>query len=160
MTVTSAVCLLLTAGPSLQIRGMKRSISRRRFRTRLPATACFLLLAATASGADGDAYVHIRLVVNAHGVTSGWIICEVPDTGSHTIPAPLVTSLIDLGLSGWPLVEIARRSDASTSIQSGCVELLVYSQISLPVEIPNLVSCSTDDDCPTGQACLEDLTCG
>ncbi len=103
-----------------------------------------------------NAYVHLNFSVNRHAVTTGWIECVVPDTGAYTIPATLVTQLIDLGLSGWPEVHISRRSDASTTIDSGCVDLVVVSQVKVEIDIPGLVSCSGDDECPDGQSCSPD----
>ena len=113
------------------------------------------------SDRDGSVYVHIKLIVDLHGTsTDGWIVCDVPDTGAFTIPSALVTDLMDLGLSGFPKVEISRRSLDTTDISLGCVELIVYSQISLPVQVPGLDSCNENDDCEEGEFCQEDLVCG
>ena len=109
--------------------------------------------------AGDDVYVHINFSVNTHGATTGWIVCDVPDTGSYAIPASLVTQLINLGLSGWPEIQISRQSDASTTIEPGCVDLLVFSEIRIPIELPGLVSCSEEDPCPDGQVCLDTLMC-
>lgn len=107
-------------------------------------------------GNTPDAHVHIRLNVTAHGTHTGAVECVVPDTGSYEIPAGIVTELINLGLAGWPLLEIARRSTGTAAVEGGCVELRVFSQASIPVEIPGITSCSDDEDCPDGQTCHED----
>jgi hypothetical protein len=84
----------------------------------------------------------------------------VDDTGSFEIPEPLVTALVDDGLSGFPTVVIVRSSVDSASIDPGCVELRVKSEVTLPVEIPGLTSCDGDEDCTPPETCQSDLTCG
>ena len=111
-----------------------------------------------AGNVDGT-QVHILLDVNVHGARTGWIVCDAADTGSFEIPEALVTPLIDLGLSGFPKIEISRRSIDTTTVGDGCVELIVYSQEKLEVVIPGLASCSDNSDCEAGQTCEEDLVC-
>ncbi len=108
-----------------------------------------------------SAHIYVELIVDYHGAsTDGWIVCDAPDSGALTIPAGLVTDLIDLGLSGFPRVDISRRSADSIDLASGCVELIVHSKITLPVQVPGLDSCSDDNDCEEGETCQEDLVCG
>lgn len=109
---------------------------------------------ATAAG------VRIKLNVNNHGSTKKWIECHVPDSGAFEIPAALITPLMDFGLSGFPTVELARRTVDSTVISPGCVELIIHSELERSVTIPDLNSCHDDTDCPPGQICLPNLTCG
>ena len=103
--------------------------------------------------------MHILLDVNVHGARTGWIECDAEDTGSFDIPADLVTQLIDLGLSGFPKVELSRRSVDKTDIDAGCVEFVVYAPKTLSVEIPGFTSCNSDDDCEDGQYCNEERVC-
>lgn len=114
--------------------------------------------AAETSGANTE--MAILLTVNAHGGTGAWIECVAPDTGHFEIDEPLVTQLIELGLSGFPRVTLSRRTVDSTQIAEGCVELSVTSSLTLSVEVPGLVSCSDDDDCDAGQFCQAELVCG
>ncbi len=109
---------------------------------------------------DNDrAQIQLNVIFNVHGATSGWIICDVPDTGSFEVPAALVTKLIDLGLSGFPKVELVRRSIDTASIAEGCVELSVYSLAKLDVQVAGLNSCNGVEDCESGQVCNDQLVC-
>lgn len=109
---------------------------------------------------ETTARIRLSLSVNQHGGTGQWIECDVEDTGSFSIPEALVTSLVGLGLSGFPSMVIARQTSDSVAIESGCVELQVVSETELPVTVPGLVSCSSDEDCPVEESCGGDLTCG
>ncbi|MEE9381862.1 MAG: hypothetical protein V3V08_00410 [Nannocystaceae bacterium] len=109
---------------------------------------------------DGTATMRIHLDINLHGSTWNWIECVAPDSGTFEIPADIAAQLMDAGVSGYPTLLLTRRSVDSTIIGPGCVEFEVKGEFSLPVTIPGLTSCSTDDDCPEGQTCQPDLTCG
>ncbi len=115
---------------------------------------------AWASSGSGTGDVLITFTVNAHGATTGWIECIVPDTGAFDVPEPLVTELIDLGLSGFPRVTVERRSLAATTVEGGCVDFKVASEITLDLEVEGLVSCSTSEECADGQTCSPEFVCG
>jgi hypothetical protein len=108
----------------------------------------------------GPAKVTLSLNVNGHGLVGQHIDCVVADTGTFTIPAPLVTALVEDGLSGFPTLEISRSTADTATIEPGCVELRVQSARTLDVVVPGLTSCSGDEDCPDDQVCRGDLTCG
>ncbi len=114
----------------------------------------------SAPAGPSAAMVHLELNIANHGGTPAWIHCVVPDTGSHEIAAPLITQLLDLGFSGYPSLSVSRRTIDSTTISKGCVEFLAVHTMVSEVEIPGLVSCSDDAECPEGQTCRVDLTCG
>jgi hypothetical protein len=105
---------------------------------------------------------HVRIVVHA-GILTGaaaHLECDVADTGSLTIPATLVGSLLDRGVGGFSRVTVTRRAVASTSVGPGCVELVVMSERSEPVVVEGVTSC---DDvrflCLPGQTCRANSTC-
>jgi hypothetical protein len=111
-------------------------------------------------GGIDNTQMYINLNVNVHAAATGWIECNVPDTGSFEIPANLVTTLINLGLSGFPKLILSRRSIDTATITPGCVEFIVYSEKDLEVEVPGLLSCSDDSDCDDGMTCSDqDLLC-
>lgn len=104
--------------------------------------------------------VFINFEVNVHGAATGHIECTVPDTGSYELPETLVTDLIDRGLSGFPRMEMIRRSVDSTGLATGnCVEFEVGTQVTIELTVDGLVSCSDDLPCPEGQTCTPELTC-
>ena len=103
----------------------------------------------------GPARVRAVLDINNHGSSSNAIECDFPDTGSAQIPASLIDALIDLGASGFPTLGITRRTATSTTIEPGCVQLVVSSdlQFSIDVNLAGLTSCDDDSMCPEGQTC-------
>lgn len=108
----------------------------------------------------GPASVNVKLNINQHGGTPSWVECLVPDTGSFEIPAALVDELFGAGLSGFPSLWLTRRTIDSAELTTGCVEFTVQSELAIQVEVPGVTSCMDDDDCPPGQTCQPDLTCG
>ncbi|MDC0706938.1 hypothetical protein POL68_00480 [Stigmatella sp. ncwal1] len=108
----------------------------------------------------GAARIQIVMDLAHHGGIAASLECDaVPDSGSYVIPAGLITKLLDVGVAGFPKITISRRTADSTDTSAGCVELLVLSQTERELTLPGLVSCSSDEDCPTGQSCQSDLTC-
>jgi hypothetical protein len=104
--------------------------------------------------------VFINFEVNVHGAATGHIECTVPDTGSYELPETLVTDLIDRGLSGFPRMEMVRRSVDSTGLAAGsCVEFEVGTQVTIELTVDGLVSCNEENPCPEGQTCTPELTC-
>lgn len=114
----------------------------------------------TAPSQQGPAKVEISLDVNGHGLVGSHVECVAEDTGSFTIPEPLVTNLLADGLSGFPTLTLRRTTTDSATTVNGCVELDVESAITLDVEIPGLQSCDGDEDCTAPETCQPDLTCG
>ena len=114
----------------------------------------------TAAGEPNLATININLNIAQHGGTPGWIECEVADSGSFEIPLILSDQLLNSGFSGWPSVALTRRSVDSFTSDVGCIELSVQSRAVRRIDIPGLISCSGDEDCPDGQHCQVDLTCG
>jgi hypothetical protein len=112
------------------------------------------------TGADAEkAAIFVSFSVNVHGAVTGWIECSAPDTGSFDIPASLVTQLVDMGLSGFPRVDIERRSAATVTLPEGCVDTYVSSKIMLDIEVDGLTSCNVSGDCPDGQTCSPEMVC-
>jgi hypothetical protein len=108
----------------------------------------------------GPAKVELSLNVNGHGLVGSHVDCVVDDTGSFTIPEPMVTSLLGDGLSGFPTLSVRRTTTDSAITGAGCVELDVESAVTLDVIIPGLESCDGDEDCTPPDTCQVDLTCG
>lgn len=114
----------------------------------------------TPPAAEGPGQMHIELNIANHGGTPARIECITADDGEFAIPAVLVDRLLGLGASGFPSVALTRRTVDRADLPMGCVELRVQSTSVLDVAIEGLISCSFDEDCPDGQTCQPDLTCG
>ena len=113
----------------------------------------------TASNATSLAKVHVKFSVNKHGATDTWFECEVPDTGSFTVSAALTTELFQHGTSGFPTVELSRRTSDTTMVPSGCVEFFVSAPITRALVVPGVVSCMDDTQCAAPKTCAIDLVC-
>ncbi|MBM4370827.1 MAG: hypothetical protein FJ098_04190 [Deltaproteobacteria bacterium] len=105
------------------------------------------------------ARVRMEIDISHHGGLRGLVTCDAADVGELEIPATLTDALVDLGTSGFPVVAIRREVVGVALIPAGRVELSVSSGVERAVEIPGLVSCLRDDDCPEGQICVADKTC-
>jgi len=113
----------------------------------------------TAPGQTGISRIQLLVEISHHGGGSkGQIYCDVPDTGSFTIPQKLVADLIALGTAGYPTVVVTRVATASASADPN-VQLVVSSAIERSVDT-GVVSCGGGDAdappvvCPTGQTCV------
>jgi hypothetical protein len=117
----------------------------------------------TAPAQSGAAKVTVRLEIAHHGGLAARLLCDVPDTGTITIPAALITKLIEQGTAGFPTVSVTRQTVDSTMLAHGCVELKVASAIERPVMVQGVTSCNDLVDppilCPPGLTCGGDLKC-
>ncbi len=102
--------------------------------------------------------VRVSLDISHHGGTRGKIECAADDTGALTIAAPLITRLVALGVAGFPTIIVSRESVGEAALRAGRVLLSVASTVEVPVEIPNVRSCTENSECPSG-TCRPDLRC-
>jgi hypothetical protein len=119
-----------------------------------------LALTWEAPGADSDTTLMIKLDISHHGGTRGKIECAAADSGTLDIAADLITQLIDLGTAGFPTIVLGRTATGSAVIASGRVDLVIASELEIAVDVPGVVSCTDTNQCPKGQICQDDLTCG
>jgi hypothetical protein len=89
----------------------------------------------------------------------GQIECDVPDTGSFDVPAPLITALVNLGRAGYPTVKVTRRVIAKAPTQPN-VTLTISSMVEREVDT-GVISCgaTSSPPCPAGKTCQADFTC-
>jgi hypothetical protein len=109
----------------------------------------------------GESRVAVKVDVSHHGGAKGKIECDAADSGSLVIPAELTKALIELGVAGFPTVEITRFSLGIGNVEPGRVEFTVSSPLTVDLSLPGLVSCNTNEDCPSDQTCLQQThACG
>lgn len=101
--------------------------------------------------------ISVMVDISHHGGSRGKIECEGPDNGALEIPATLVDKLKALGVSGFPKIEVYRRS-VGASADVGA-ELVLESAVNKLLSIPGLISCGGNEDCPDGKTCQPDLQC-
>jgi len=104
----------------------------------------------------------VRVDISHHGGQKGEIVCDAADTGSLAIPAALGAQLIELGIAGYPSLQITREATGTTSTAGASIDLVVAAPVTIELEIPGLVSCDepgTQGACPDGQQCQPDWRC-
>ena len=111
------------------------------------------------AGAEPSARISVKLDISHHGGSKGKILCDTADDGELVIGSELAGALRDLGVSGFPTIVVSRSATGSTAIRAGRVDLVTSSILEVPVTVPGLVSCNSDDDCPDGLTCQTDLSC-
>lgn len=95
----------------------------------------------------GEADIEVELNISKHGGSAGYLKCEVDDSGSLTIPANLITALIDLGVAGFPQLTLRRSTRAEAQVGSAAIALQVVA-LSVPtLEIEGYCSCFNGADC-------------
>ena len=114
----------------------------------------------SAPGNADLARIQVHVDISHHGGARGKIDCDLKDTGSFDVPAALVDKLVELGVSGFPTVVLARVSAGGVkSGEQNQVKLVVQESIEREIEIDGLVSCTEDSDCPAPKTCQIDLQC-
>lgn len=103
-----------------------------------------------------NSVISIALDISHHGGTKGKIVCETRDDGSLDIPAELLKDLKNLGVAGYPRIEITRKVTAKNSVTNVTLEFV--STITKIVNIPGVISCDDEGGCPDGYTC-EDAMC-
>jgi hypothetical protein len=114
----------------------------------------------TRPGDASLARVAVRIEVSHHGGgLKGDIVCETADSGALAVPASLLDHLVALGTAGFPTVYVTRVASNSVAIRPGRVALEISSSAERNLQIPNLTSCTKNEDCPSGKTCQGDDTC-
>lgn len=112
------------------------------------------------AGGEASARIHVEMDISHHGGTRGLVVCDSEDDGELDVPAALVTGLIDLGVSGFPVVDMARHSDGAAMVGEHRVDLTLVSDVTRGLAIPGVTSCFEDTDCAGGETCQFDMQCG
>lgn len=104
-------------------------------------------------GTVETATLSVTVDISFHGGNFGQIRCETEDSGQLTISAEMVTRLIDLGVAGFPHVELLRRSQAFVNQGGNHIEFNVVSSKFQLLSVPGVRSCTDDDQCEAGETC-------
>jgi hypothetical protein len=106
------------------------------------------------TAADSDPVtINLRFNIDQHGNSPVTLMCDLPDTGSATIPAPLTDALIAFGVTGYPSGNIYRRTVDHIDVTDGCIQFEVYSHLQGNLEVEGHYPCDEPDDCPKGMEC-------
>jgi len=108
--------------------------------------------------------IFVKIDIAVHGSLQAQIQCDVPDTGSITVPASMVDALMAKGTSGFPTAYLIRRTVDSATVGTGCVDFAITSTFNgttgIQLAIPGVTSCNKDSECGGGKTCGIDLKCG
>lgn len=112
-----------------------------------------LALSWPAAGVAGKTTIQVELTLDQHGTSPWSLLCELPDTGSATIPAGLIDPLLGAGISGFPNGRIVRHTLDHVDLEVGCVELEVGSPLRATLSVSGYTPCDAPGDCSDGQLC-------
>jgi hypothetical protein len=103
------------------------------------------------------AQVDLSLNIDQHGTSPLFLSCSFVDTGSGVIPAALLSTLIENGVTGFPNGSLERVTADHAAVGEGCVDLRVASPRIPSVRVEGYTPCNEDADCPNDQTCNEAL---
>lgn len=106
-------------------------------------------------GSVAGARIQVKFDLSHHGGSKGQIRCDTADSGSLQVSTTLMDSLVALGVTGYPSIYVSREYLGKSTVGSGQAQLKVYSDLTFTAEIPGIISCDDDSDCPTDQTCLK-----
>jgi hypothetical protein len=118
-----------------------------------------LALTWAAPGESDLARIQIKVDISHHGGAKGKVECDTADDGQITIASALVDRLVDLGVAGFPTISLTRIARGAPEDEPRNVTLSVLETVERPVEVPGVVSCTDDRQCPAGQRCSTSLLC-
>ncbi|MFT7578563.1 MAG: hypothetical protein ACI9MR_000221 [Myxococcota bacterium] len=103
---------------------------------------------------------HIVFSVNIdqHGSSPVTLVCDVADSGRHTVSATLINAFLDAGVSGFASFDLVRRTVSSTTVDAfnadaNCIELQVLSQADGRLTVNGHIACTRPQDCPPELVC-------
>ncbi|MFN7142847.1 MAG: hypothetical protein ACK4YP_03660 [Myxococcota bacterium] len=99
--------------------------------------------------------VVLTLRIDQHGLTPSNIECVFADDGAAEVPADVLASLMEYGVSGFPAGDLARRTVDSADVGEGCVDLALTSSRLANITITGYTPCRDDRDCPDALTCNE-----
>jgi hypothetical protein len=107
---------------------------------------------------DGSSKIFFSIDISYHGGTKAKIECECDDDGEQIIPGKMLDSLKSFGISGFPRIEMYRRSSASNP--ASMTRFVMESYVVLYLNIPGVISCGGGlPACPDGYECGGDQRC-
>jgi len=117
-----------------------------------------LVLAWTPPPTGAMSRIYMEINIDQHGLTPLVLSCNLPDTGSASIPSAIIDGLMDAGVTGFPTGLVKRRTEDSFTAPQGCVDFFVTSVRNMTVEVSGHTPCTSPDDCTPPEVCDLDPT--
>ncbi len=93
-------------------------------------------------------------MIDQHGNSPVALLCTFADAGTGIVPGALIDQLLTAGVSGFPNGTLRRQTIDSTTLDAGCVELVVgLTREPEGVSVAGHVPCQSTADCPPGLTC-------
>jgi len=105
------------------------------------------LLVEWVAGRNSAARVSLVLNMTKHGGSAGYLECDVPDSGSFTIPTTVLAELINLGVAGFPQLTATRHTQGTAAVPGGRIALNVASVAIPTLNVEGVCSCFDSSDC-------------
>lgn len=101
--------------------------------------------------------VVLTMRIDLHGLTPSSIECVFTDDGAAEVPADVLMSLMEFGVSGFPAGDLTRRTadNAPVGDAGGCADLSLTSSRLAAITITGYTPCRQDRDCSEGETCNE-----
>ncbi len=97
--------------------------------------------------------VRLSLNIDQHGQTPLTLVCHFDDDGAAEVPASVMDALMGAGVTGFPLASIRRQTADSTTVGTGCVDLVLSHDVDIDVTVEGHTPCTSNADCPPGHPC-------
>lgn len=107
----------------------------------------------TAPTKNINSKIQILIDISYHGGTKAQITGECDDDGSQIVSGAMLDQLKSYGIAGYPRVDM-KRITKGTNAETH-VEFTIESNLSVYLDIPGLVSCNGDGECPNGGTCID-----
>ncbi|MBU1241605.1 hypothetical protein KJ612_00235 [Myxococcota bacterium] len=112
-----------------------------------------LVIGWTAPPEGAKSRIYLDIQIDLHGLTPLVLSCNLPDTGSATIPSAIIDGLMEAGVTGYPTGRVTRRTEDSLTATQGCIDFFVTSVRTMTVEVSGHTPCTSQDDCTPPEVC-------
>jgi hypothetical protein len=105
----------------------------------------------------GRSEIVLTVSIDQHGATPGLVRCVFADDGEGTVPASVVSALVESGVTGFPNGTLVRRTADKALVDGGCLDFVIASTVKVDVDVVGFTPCVGQQDCPEGLTCNLEL---
>jgi hypothetical protein len=102
--------------------------------------------------------VGVQIRIDQHGASPASLHCAFADTGHGVVPGALLAQLVGVGVTGFPIGALERRTaDHATLPTGGCMDFVLRAPVDVAVDVDGYTPCVSQVDCPEGTICNTEL---